>query len=594
MSIFNSIPVKKLKRTPHNLSHPVKFSCQFGQEQPTMCEKVIPGDTAIFQHAHRVDFAPLATKLMQEFRIKQETFFVPTRILWKDFEEFFVAEDNSIVHPYIDFHRLAALSWSLDWIDAFESYPAVDYGLVLTGPKSLFYALYGDVLDLGSNKSANGTDTCLDALRWYAYMRVFAEYYLDENLQSDIIDFLDVDNFKASYQVNSGDMTDYVITFYTRYLAFCYGIGFDTVEVINEFPAEDNPLLAFYARGFLFRNYPKDYFTGSLPWKQKGNAVMIPQSQAEVQFFVQNDASTSDDILSAEAHYIAFQNNTTTPPSGYKGVNLVGREIDAANHNTYIKGLTGIGGGVTSIEDFRTAYQLQQWLEKNARGGTRYKEQILSHFGVKTKDSRLDRPEFLLGTTDVVSHGDVYTTYQDEQGNGVPAESVTRLQAAGRSRRVGYHVTEHGYLISVFCIFPKANYAQGVFRQAFELDKFDYFWPEFEHLGEQEVFRGEVNSKAANPKSVFGYVPRYAQYKSRLPVVRGEFVGSLETFTLYRQIDDSAALNGNFIMIDPVRNNLNRCFNVVTEGYDKVYPEVYNNLVLYRPMSYYGTPRLVL
>lgn len=54
--------------------------------------------------------------------------------------------------------------------------------------------------------------------------------------------------------------------------------------------------------------------------------------------------------------------------------------------------------GASSINDLRRAFRLQEWLEKNARGGTRYVEAILSHFGVTSSDARLNRPEFLGGS----------------------------------------------------------------------------------------------------------------------------------------------------------------------------------------------------
>lgn len=589
MSIFSKVPVRKPKLTPHSFRHSVKTSTQFGFEMPTFLQKAVPGDIYYGNQAHKLDTAPLATKLMQEFRVKMETFFVPTRIMWKQFEEFFVEEENEIIHPYVNpnlFYNVLASSLN----QFFDFADGVNVGVIAqaaVGPKSLWWSVYGNTLNKVSKN--------LDALRLYAYFFVMKEYYWDENLQDFFIDYFDVDRFKSVYQQAAGNMTTFFTTWFASWVYYHLTGEWGNISSKFEINATNVDTAKMYARGFVFRGYPKDYFVGSLPWKQKGNTVYIPSSQqSEIQFYIQNEHPSGEDIATAPTNLVKFQDNGDASVPGYKGVNPVASLFSDTTKNSYIRGVTAIGSGVTSIEDFRTAYEVQKWLEINARGGTRYKEQILAHFGIKTKDARLDRPEFMYGYTDVINQGDVFTTYQNENGDGVPGENITKLSAGGVSKAVGYHVTEHGYFLSLYTEYPKALYANGVIRQAMELDKFDYFWPEFEHLGEQEVYNCEVDGAHSNPDGVFGYVPRYAQYKCCPNRVMGEFVGDLKTFTLYRSFNSDAALNGRFIEIDPVYNDLNRCFNVVTSEWDKLYPEIFNNVILYRPMSYFGEPRLVL
>ena len=69
-----------------------------------------------------------------------------------------------------------------------------------------------------------------------------------------------------------------------------------------------------------------------------------------------------------------------------------------------------------AINDLRRSFALQRWLERNARGGARYIEQILSHFGVRSSDARLQRPEYLGGGRQPVSFSAVIqtsATYRD-------------------------------------------------------------------------------------------------------------------------------------------------------------------------------------
>lgn len=610
MSLFSRVPAKRHKLTPHRLAHSVKFSTQFGFETPTLVQKAVPGDVFFGGIAQRLDTAALSTKLMQEMRIKEECFFVPTRIMWKQFEDFFVEEENSIVHPHVTWASLMSelesifpLFFTADFVTAPYSDSLMEFfWRQLYGPKGLLYSVFGDIGSLAYDSSHP-----IDCLPLYAYFFVMKEYYWDENLQDMFIDYFDPERFRDEYSGGSGDLSLFFVSWFVRWTYYCMSGEWFASPPAKPFLINDDNVASFqfYSRGFVFRNYPKDYFTGSLPWKQKGNNVIIPSTvQSEIKFFIQNDHPSEDDISSGTLNFLKFQNTAQGQQlTGYKQVNPVASVVNEDNQNTYIKGLTAVGTGVTSIEDFRTAYEVQKWLETNARGGTRYKEQILAHFGIKTKDSRLDRPEFMFGYTDVVNHGDVYTTYQDEDGNGVPGEAVTKLTSGGASSRVGYRVSEHGYFLKLYCTYPKAIYNPGLNRQALEVDKFDYFWPEFEHLGEQEVYNCEIDNSSTTPLGVFGYVPRYAQYKFIPNKVMGEFAPQLvnsegpglPTFTLSRDFgENTPSLNGRFIMIDPVYNNLNRCFNVVSSRYDKLYPEVYNNILIYRPMSYFGTPRLVL
>lgn len=56
-----------------------------------------------------------------------------------------------------------------------------------------------------------------------------------------------------------------------------------------------------------------------------------------------------------------------------------------------------------TINELRNATTLQQMLELDARGGTRYVEKIKSHFGIDSGDARQQRPEYLGGFTQAVN-----------------------------------------------------------------------------------------------------------------------------------------------------------------------------------------------
>lgn len=633
MSIFSKIPVRKPKLVPHDLSATIDFSTQFGRLTPLKMEKVIPGDIIPIQSLHQEQFAPLASKLFQDYRIKTESFFVPSRILWDNFGKFFVAEDNTYVHPSftpadvfsnftallcVKFPNLRIAAGDSSTVQSNKNHLMLHLFWQMFGPSSCFHFLFGSCLGydevLGYSVFLQECDDIIvynsktnnynldystysgiypnlwkqfDVLRWAAYYRVLCEYYIDENLQKDLMDYV-VDNQITSSQEIATIIYRYVVQF----LSSTSTSNFGTIS------QEINQNLNLF-HGFFHRCWPKDYFAGALPFKQAGNAVDIPLSgNGALEFQLSDTAAAliADNTLINNVN-VTVAADQTGVPAGYSRVYLQYQNSDggvngAATTTEPLQTNITVGGIHTTIEDFRTAYQLQEWLEKNARGGTRYKEQIFSHFGVRTKDSRLDRPEFIVGSTDAVNYGNVFTTFQNQDGEGVPAESVTAINAGGRSRTGVYRVTEHGYIFTIHSIYPAASYATGLFRQGFELDKFDYFWPEFQHLGEQEVFKSEVNGKSTD--DVFGYQPRYAQYKTRTRQIHGDFIDSLPTFTSFRHILGTPNLNPSFITILPQSSNLDRVFNYLATDYDKIYCSVRINSPALRPIDYYGVPRLFI
>lgn len=633
MSIFSKIPVRKPKLTPHDLSDTIDFSTQFGRLTPLKMEKVVPGDIIPIGVRHQEQFAPLASKLYQDYRIKTESFFVPSRILWDDFGKFFVAEDNTYVHPYftpaevfqnftallcVKYPALRILQNDTSAVQTTKKLLMYKIFWQLFGPSSCFHFLFGSCLGydetFGFPTFSDNYDDIIqfdksnyyyyldysqyfgdfpniwkqfDALRWTAYYRVLCEYYIDENLQRDLMDFVvDFPTPPSSY---------FIANINSRYVLQFLSAPSNAIFATVRADIEAN-LNLFH--GFFHRCWPKDYFAGALPFKQAGNAVDIPLSgngMLELQLTDATSQLIADNTLLNNVNVVVATDQSGVQ-AGYKRVYLQYQNSDggvngAATTTEPLQANITVGGIHTTIEDFRTAYQLQEWLEKNARGGTRYKEQIFSHFGIRTKDSRLDRPEFIVGSTDSVNYGNVFTTFQNDGGEGVPAESITAISAGGRSRTGVYRVTEHGYIFTLHSIYPTAAYALGLFRQGFELDKFDYFWPEFQHLGEQEVFKCELNGKKGD--EVFGYQPRYAQYKTRMRQVHGDFVDSLPTFTSFRHVI-GANLNPSFITIIPQFSNLDRVFNYLATDYDKIYCSVRIDSPALRPIDYYGVPRLFI
>jgi len=239
----------------------------------------------------------------------------------------------------------------------------------------------------------------------------------------------------------------------------------------------------------------------------------------------------------------------------------------------------------TTINDLRRAFRLQEWLEKNARGGTRYIENILMHFGVRSSDKRLQRPEYITGLKTPVIISEVLNTSatdQEAQGN-MAGHGV----AVSTGKYGNYFCEEHGYIIGIMSVMPQPAYQQGIPKTYLKSDPLDFFWPSFAHIGEQPVTNNELYAYTATAEDTFGYVPRYAEYKYQASRVAGDFRTVLDYWHLGRIFATQPALNDTFIECTP--DQCERIF-AVQDGEDNLYCQIMHKIKAVRPMPKFGTP----
>jgi len=384
----------------------------------------------------------------------------------------------------------------------------------------------------------NGVATpFVSALPFAAYQCIYNEYYRDQNLVTAV-----------DYKLVDGD---------------------------NWF--NNNNLIVLRKRA-----WEHDYFTASLPFAQKGSAVDIPLGTITTPYTKIQGRDTSGvtgDVQGTTGTYDI--DNLPAPIAG----NGLYAPSQIANVDP------------TTINDLRRAFRLQEWLEKNARGGTRYVESILTHFGVKSSDARLQRPEYITGTKTPVVISEVLNTSGSFSGDD-PTNPTSAPQGtmAGHGISVtsgkggSYYCEEHGYIIGIMSIMPKTAYQQGIPRTFLKLDTLDYFWPTFANIGEQEVQNQEIYAYTGTGTNTFGYVPRYSEYKYMPSRVAGEFRTNLDYWHLGRIFSTQPALNQTFVECAP--ENTKRIFAVTDEETDSLYCHVLNKVKAIRPMPKYGTPMI--
>ena len=325
------------------------------------------------------------------------------------------------------------------------------------------------------------------------------------------------------------------------------------------------------------RCWEKDYFTSALPYPQQGSlTVEMPI-----------EGSMTPEYLTQ-----SLLNGVTTADGTLKS--LSGGLVDNSNVIQQIENLepaqtvdfTGV-----DIEDLRTAIKLQEWLEKNARGGWRYIEQMLSHFGVTSKDSRLQRAEYLGGGKQPVVISEVLST--SDSGSYDVGQMAGHGISVGKSNGFKRYFTEHGWIIGIMSVMPRSAYYQGIPRSFRKDDKFDYYWPEFANLGEQPVLNEELywDGLVTNPVGVtFGYQERYSEYKFGIDTVHGDYrTTGYENFHMGRKFSSLPALNSTFVHV--TKANMDRVFQVTDTNTDKLYVQLYNSVKASRPIPYVTIPK---
>lgn len=297
----------------------------------------------------------------------------------------------------------------------------------------------------------------------------------------------------------------------------------------------------------LNRMWEQDYFTGALPFAQRGDAVEVPLGGV-VPVNLKSATGTEQLIKKASDHSLMTSGTMGVDGAGGFGVTGVKGVIDP---NGTLEADLGSASPIT-INALRQCFQVQKWMERNARGGARYIESILTHWGIRSSDARLQRPEFLGGGRSPIVISEVLQTSSTDgtspQGN---------MAGHGYSAQSGHGFVksfeEHGYIVGVLSIMPRTAYYQGVNRMWNRRSNKDWAWPEFANLGEQEILNKEIYAGAALPDGVFGYNPRYEEYRREPSTVHGDFRTTLDYWHMARKFTAEPALNAAFVTADPTK-----------------------------------------
>lgn len=565
---FSDAPAMYMKRTKFDRSHVYKTTFDSGKLIPVFVDEVLPGDTTRMSVNYFARLATPVKPIMDNIYLDWFFFFVPNRLVWEHWQNFcFEQEDPDDSTDYV--------------------IPTVSAS---GNSGNTYLGSLWDYFGLPVNTSGNLSG--ISALPFRGVYLIWNEWFRDENLQKSV-------------KIQKGD----------------------TNEVLNSARASEQPSWVFKSGTNIFpglacppRGKRHDYFTSALPWTQKGPGVSVGlagtasivdpspgagyllhsnlNELAAVSAYGGDASGSGGDRVAAANGVIAFNRYDPEYSSvaGFAGNSDKSAAVSALAASSYLGNDSYVDldtSSIFTINSLRTAFQMQKFYERLARGGSRYTEVLRSFFGVVSPDARLQRPEFLGSFTKMVNVNPIAQTSATDdtspQGN-LSAYGVTAAKFHGFTKSF----VEHGYIIGFVSARADLTYQQGVNKMWLRSTVYDFYWPTFAHLGEQAIELREIYAQGTEADTtVFGYQERYAEYRYKPSQITGKFRssvtgGNLDVWHLSQFFKNAPTLNEEFITENPP---IERIIAVPSEP--EFLLDIGFRYTTVRPMPMFGTPGLV-
>lgn len=543
---FSLAPQVSIQRSGFDRSFTHTTTFDAGYLIPFYCDEVLPGDTFKCNCSLFARMLTPVVPFMDNVYLDTHFFFVPYRLLWSHWTNMHGEQKNP--GDSIDY-TVPQIVFATKGSTVGSTTATQDYS-----------ASVGSIYDyLGIPTGKTGFS--ISALPLRAYNRIWNEWFRDENLQNSVYD-----------SVADTDVLPYNYT-------------------------------------LLRRGKRHDYFTSALPWPQKGPGVELPIGDYAPVIYGQtayspvtvagNTYTSIEEASSMNGEPVRVRTGADAF-TAYWDTNSSTEAFSSLNSRRMVSLWTDLREATaTTINQLRQAFQVQRLLEASARGGTRYTELLQSIYGVTNPDARLQRSEYLGGGSTRLAVYQVPQTASTDETS--PQGNLAAFATASDTRHAfTKSFTEFGVIIGLVSVRADLHYQQGLNRMWSKKSRYDYYYPQLAHLGEQAILNQEIYlqggttgsaGKVADEK-VFGYQERWAEYRYQPSLITGKLRStdpqSLDVWHLAQKFDNLPTLSSDFIQENPP---IARVVAVQDEPQFKLDSLV--SLQCYRPMPMYSVPGLI-
>lgn len=534
------------KPSKFNLSHTNLLTCDMGKLVPFYFEEVLPGDEFRVKTDAIIRLAPMLAPIFGEVDFYTHYFFVPNRLVWDNWEDFITngleTGSSNAVWPYIV--GSTGDNWDVGSLADYIGVPVKDAaganGASVVSPNGKYFS----------------------ALPFRAYDLIWNDWYRNEFLQQPLT-------------INKGDGAD-----------------------------------ATTSLALQNRSWKRDYLTSALPFTQLGNEALLPIfANSDIDVAVKGTGKNLG--LTNGSINVGLASQST---NGFTGrPNSYGADVGTADTSQWSTSVVGFGvspdaekSGLTgsvnlytqstlNVNEVRLAFQLQRMMERKARCGNRYVEYLAASFGVRSPDARLQRAEFLGGGKSPVLISEVLQT-SEGTANSPQGNMSGHGFGAARTHAFNKAFTEHGMILGILSVIPRASYFQGRRRALYRTTYTDYYQPELSHIGEQSILASEVmvnhtdSNGVADETTPWAFQPRYEEYTRHLNEVHGDYRTNLNYWHLARQFGSTnVPFNSDFVTCNPSK----RIFAAGDNADRPCWIEMFLDVKAIRPINKNRNPGLV-